>query len=214
VGREAIIQLLLIFTFMEIVTSWDDGDLLDIKMAQLLYKYKLPGIFYIANRTNHLPDHDIYFLSRMFEIGGHTTSHPEDIKLLKGDLLENDIESNKAWLEEIIGREVTSFCYPSGRFNDETVDAVKKAGFKEARTTGKMNTDLPTDLYRINTTIHARPDKYGGLPWLDVAKEQFEIAKAKEHGYYHVWGHSWEVENFKLWDELEELFKYIYEHRN
>lgn len=198
---------------MTIETSWDDGDALDIKMGELLYKYELPGIFYISNRTNHLSDGEIHFLGKIFEVGGHSTTHPEDIKLLSGDALENDIESNKEWLEKIVKKPVDSFCYPSGRFNDETVAAVQKAGFKEARTTGKLNTEMPTDLFRISPTIHARPDKYEGQHWLNVAKEQFNLAKAKD-SYYHVWGHSWEVEKFKLWNELEELFVYIHGNRN
>lgn len=198
---------------MRIVTSWDDGDELDIKTAELLSKYKLPGIFYIANRTNHLKESEIYFLSRFFQIGGHTTSHPEDMKTLTGEVLAGDIETNKVWLENIIGKPINSFCYPSGRYNEETIEKAKAAGFVEGRTTIGMNTDEPTDLFRIKPTIHVRPDKYEGRNWLEVAKEQYNVAKEKD-GYYHIWGHSWEVEKFKLWDELEQLFKYIYEDRN
>ena len=45
---------------------------------------------------------------------------------------------------------------------------------------------------------------------LDYAKEQFRIAKEKD-GVFHIFGHSWEIEKYNLWNELESFFKYIYE---
>ena len=33
---------------MHFLTSWDDGNILDLKVATLLQKYNLPGTFYIV----------------------------------------------------------------------------------------------------------------------------------------------------------------------
>ena len=53
-----------------------------------------------------------------------------------------------------------------------------------------------------------------GLPfnswfsWLNLAKNSFDYAN--KHGeVFHLWGHSWEIEKYGMWKQLEELFKYI-----
>ena len=55
-------------------TSWDDGVESDFRMADLLEKYQLPGIFFIPTITE-LKEEDIKRLSQRFDIGGHSTSH-------------------------------------------------------------------------------------------------------------------------------------------
>lgn len=200
---------------LKICTSWDDGCIFDNRIAMLLEKYELPGIFYIPNisklkKEQSLSVEEIKDLSEKFEIGGHTFSHPMDLKELDEKMLHIEIGQNKKWLESIIGKEIYSFCYPRGRYNEQVIEALIDLNFKEARTTVVLNTDLPQDNFRIATTIHAYPERleYHGRNWLELAKEQFDMAKNKD-GYYHIWGHSLEVEKFGLWDDLENLFKYI-----
>ena len=41
---------------MIIETSWDDGSKLDLKIAKLLYKYKLTGTFYIPTGCELTPN--------------------------------------------------------------------------------------------------------------------------------------------------------------
>lgn len=197
------------------ITSWDDGCVFDNKIVALLEKYNLPGIFYIPNNCQlaeeqSLDSLEIKELSKKFEIGGHTFSHPMDMKLLDEVMLEIEIGQNKRWLERLIDKEITSFCYPRGRYNEQVIEKLIDLDFKEARTTLVLNTDVPQDNFRTAPTIHVYPNRqeYEGRNWLQLAKEKFDEAKKKD-GYYHVWGHSWEVEKFGLWKELEELFKYI-----
>ena len=197
---------------MKIITSFDDGHPLDFKIAKLLLKYELPGIFYISNYT--LLDIDqIKELSEYgFTIGGHTVTQPESLRFLSPDQQFKEISRNKRWLEEIIGKNIKYFAYPSGRFDETTIIAVKKAWFKYARTTLVGNTECVGNRYKIRTTVHVRPDRkeYANFKsWLDYAKIKFIEAKQRENGCYHVWGHAKEIEEFNLWDQLEELFKYI-----
>ena len=73
---------------MRIETSWDDGHELDLRLADLLRKYKLPATFYINTVSEEkregkdLSEDDIVSLAKDFEIGGHTVSHPPDMKAL------------------------------------------------------------------------------------------------------------------------------------
>jgi len=194
---------------MIIQSSWDDGSEYDYYLCSLLKKYNIPGIFYIPT-NNDLRQSEIKEISKDFEIGGHTVTHPRDMKLLSEENQFNEIKENKEYLEQLIGKEINSFCYPRGKYNEITSKMVEKAGFKEARTTCVLCIDDPIDRYRKHTTIHVRPDRpeYDNQHWLVVAKELFNIAKKKD-GYYHIWGHGWEIEKFQQWQNLEILFKYI-----
>ena len=53
-----------------------------------------------------------------------------------------------------------------------------------------------------------------GLPvssffsWANLAKNLFDYT-LKNGKIYHLFGHSWEIEKYGMWQELEEVFKYI-----
>jgi len=189
--------------------SFDDGGVYDYKICELLKKYNLPGLFYIFT-INDLSEPEIIAMSKDFEIGGHTTSHPEDMKRLSEIDQYNEIKDNKDYLEQLIGRKINSFCYPGGKYNEITIEQVKKAGYKEARTTNILYTNEPENKYRKNTTVHFKPDRreYKEKNWLKYSIALFEEAKAK-NGYFHGWGHSEEIFKYSLFGELEQLFKYI-----
>jgi hypothetical protein len=93
---------------------------------------------------------------------------------------------------------------------------LKELDFQTARTTVVLNTEYPNNQYRINTTIHVYPDRieYNGVSWIEVAKKLYNEAMNKQNGFFHIWGHSWEIEKFKLWDELENFFKFVQESKN
>lgn len=44
--------------------------------------------------------------------------------------------------------------------------------------------------------------------WEALAKATFEIARARGQ-VFHLWGHSWEIERYGMWGELERVFAYI-----
>ena len=201
---------------MEIVTSWDDGAKEDVRIAELLRKYELPGIFFIANVTNQLTEAEIRAIADDFELGGHTMSHPHDIKLLKPWEAEEDIRYNKDWLEDIGQKELEWFCYPRGRYNGETIDAVKNCGFTKARTTIVNEITLGDDMFRIPTAIHAyrHRKEYRGRDWVHHAIQLYDLAKNTQNSYYHIWGHSWEIEQQGSWSELERLLAHIYNDKN
>ena len=124
---------------MKIVTSWDDGNILDLRLAKLLRKYNLPAIFYLPINAPVIEKGQIQELMD-FEIGCHTIDH---CVLTRVDLYEADkqITECKRMMEDLINKPVTSFCYPRGYFNPEIKELVEKAGFLEARTTKVLYTN-------------------------------------------------------------------------
>jgi len=195
---------------MKIVTSWDDASHHDIRLAELLLKYNLPATFYVPNCCE-LSDEQIRWLdSKGFTIAGHTVNHPQDLKKLSHPDLAFEIESNKQYLEKIIGREITKFCYPRGRYNKQVIEAVKRAGYEEARITKLFRLLKSKEPFQTGTTIHIfqRPE-YDGVDWFKVAKEYLEIARNTENSIFHIWGHSNEIHRDNNWEKLEELFKLL-----
>ena len=44
--------------------------------------------------------------------------------------------------------------------------------------------------------------------WIDLAKTLFETV-IREGGVWHLWGHSWEIDELDLWEQVEALFDHI-----
>lgn len=142
-----------------VTTSWDDGHILDFKIAELLRKYKLKGTFYISKnypKEDNLNNSEIITLSKDYEIGAHTINHPNLSKIPLAEA-KWEIDESKKWLENILNVNVEMFCYPSGFYNNKIVELVKLAGFKGARTTGKFLIDRPNNFYEMDMTIQVYP---------------------------------------------------------
>jgi len=159
-----------------------------------------------------LSDSQMRYIAENAKVGGHTLSHQY---LTETDLenAENEIKMGKERLEEIIGKEVKSFCYPRGRYNDRIKKLVRDAGFEEARTTRVLWTEVD-DPYEKHTTIHVYPrSEYNGRDWFEVACEKLEHVQ-KNGGIFHIWGHSWEIDKFNQWDKFEAFLKKMSEVMN
>jgi peptidoglycan-N-acetylglucosamine deacetylase len=176
-------------------------------------------------------------ISENIDIGGHSYHHI-DLTSIPPTAAEREIIQGKSRLEEIIDRDLTLFCYPKGKLNSGVVDAVKKAGFKGARTTRFFDAEM-NDPYRFGTTICAydhifpyymkqfiRTKDFGLLRFLtpkiarQIANNFIDWTKiamlaldytVETGGVWHLWGHSWQIENNKGWMRLEQVLKYIQE---
>jgi len=226
---------------LTVTTSWDDGDVLDLKLVNLLDKYNIKGTFYVTKeyRKERLSDADIKSISDRHEIGAHTLTHP-DLRSIAREEKVHEIQGSKQWLEHLLGKDVPSFCYPSGFSDEESVELVKEAGFRGARTTllGKLKpfTDpfvLPTTLqvypmpfrklgahgYWWGKLLHPFKERSPALRALGVpltvfrsfealACATFDIART-QGGVFHLWGHSWEIDKYNMWQPLERVLNYI-----
>jgi peptidoglycan/xylan/chitin deacetylase (PgdA/CDA1 family) len=67
----------------------------------------------------------------LVDIGGHTATHAR-LPCHDEDYQRNEVETDKATLEEIIGMPVTSFAYPHGDHCPTTLRLVQAAGYERA----------------------------------------------------------------------------------
>lgn len=66
-----------------------------------------------------------------FAFEAHTVTHPNLLQLSDGEA-RREIVDSKAELEDRLGHEVTSFCYPAGLFGARERRYVEEAGFESA----------------------------------------------------------------------------------
>jgi peptidoglycan/xylan/chitin deacetylase (PgdA/CDA1 family) len=70
----------------------------------------------------------------LFDIEGHSESHPA-LPCHGKEVQLQEILNNKIFLEEIIAKKINSFAYPSGKYDDRTIEILKQLNFHAAFTT-------------------------------------------------------------------------------
>lgn len=181
----------------------DDGYKHDLRVAELLKKYGFKGYFYIPVFKTELTTGELKKLSEDHIICGHTLTHcfltEAPLETAEREIIECKIE-----LETILEKECEYFAPPKGWYNSTIIDLVKKAGFKEMRTMKQNVFSLENySKFEIPITIHFHPLYYKN--W----KEYFEKSLSLENGYFGCTCHGWELNRYNLWEEYEEMLKYI-----
>jgi peptidoglycan/xylan/chitin deacetylase (PgdA/CDA1 family) len=218
-------------------TSWDDGHPLDARVADVLSRHGMQGTFYVplSNREG-LPvmaPEDLRCLDQAFEIGSHTIDHCY-LSTVAVEEARRQIAGGKNQVEQILGHRVTGFCYPGGRCTSEQRRMVFEAGFGYARTNVGFRRTLPADPFVMPTTIQYYPHsrtacvrqfigrggwrQRRGLFGVAVGPGDFlsRLRRMLDHvclrgGVFHLWGHSWELERFDGWRQLERFLRYAAE---
>lgn len=124
-----------------IVLTFDDGYVDFYRNAfPLVKKYNLKATVYIIynfiGRRGFMSLAQIHELidSGLIEVGSHTMTHPS-LEILHDEEAKKEIFESKKSLEETFGVSVTSFAYPAGAYNNETLKLVREAGYTIALTT-------------------------------------------------------------------------------
>jgi peptidoglycan-N-acetylglucosamine deacetylase len=218
-----------------VTTSWDDGAQSDLKIAERLRYRKVRGTFYVPispyDGRVALSRSELRALSSEgFEIGAHGFSH-KHLWGLSDTELDREISPCKPMLEDIVGAKVGMFCYPRGRYDSKVVQALQAAGYAGARTVRMLTTSLKFQPFEMPTTLQVFPHRrsaylknvararFRGMStwlaqrsrlgnWVTLGKNLFD--SVMEHGgVWHLYGHSWEIEELNLWRELEEILDYV-----
>lgn len=217
-----------------ITTSWDDGHPLDHRVAALLSKYGLEGTFYVPATTSErqtMSAMQLRALGKGFEIGAHTLHHV-DLTSVTTETASQEIADSKAWIEDSTGVRCECFCPPIGRYRKEHVRMVQRAGYIGLRTVELLALGFPrplAGLLQIPTTVQAFPHRRSTLARNAIKRMAFgNIWRCLRHGratewpalaesllsqvvtrggVFHLWGHSWELEEFDQWERLESVLR-------
>lgn len=218
---------------MIFVSSWDDGHPLDRRVADLHASRGLTATFYVPLRNGEgrpvMVNTDMRAICAAgFEIGSHTADHIYLDALTESQAFEQ-IYAGKQGLTDILGKEVTGFCYPGGRQPAFVKPLLERVGITHARTVENLRTDQSYDRYSVPTTRQFYPHRWQVLlrnavryPH-ELATKMAMIGAAVRFGVglgtlsdlvarsagtakiFHLWGHSWEVDRLGAWQALEKL---------
>lgn len=220
-----------------VTISVDDGHPSDLRTVDLLQRYGLQATFYIPGANAERPvmkPSEIREVDRHFEVGGHTLNHLR-LTWIPPDHGWREIYDGKKSMEDILGHEVVSFCYPGGKFNRRVARQVAEAGFLAARTCMYFLNDFPANpfYWGISTYANTYPayvqirhclleyNFAGAYNYVTKFKArtawaaQFMSALeqvSRDGGMAHLYFHSWEIDQNGQWDELESVLKAVAEH--
>lgn len=179
--------------------SIDDACASDVRVAELCEKYEVPAIFYwpvewhslaYDNGYKPLDYNEALTISRNFEIGSHTITHRHLTNLTPLDA-NKEIIGSKFMLERMFNKQIRKFCPPRGYTNKELTEVTLQ--FYE---TQRLTRDK--DLVHIHPNSGANDNR----PWREVYN-----LKAQQYEDVELWCHSWELNKYNLWNELEDFLR-------
>jgi peptidoglycan-N-acetylglucosamine deacetylase len=218
-----------------ITTSWDDGHPLDLRVAELLTKYGLRGTFYVprtAERGTMTAAH-VRQLTPTFEVGAHTLDHIV-LTSVPDQQAWSEIAGSKSWLEDSTGLPCLLFCPPKGRYARRHLGMVRSAGYLGLRSAEWVSLDFPrrkSGLVVMPTTLQAHPHGplnffqntmkraafgnlwrfvvHGGLGEWPKLAQSLMCQAVSRGGVFHLWGHSWELQDSGQWQRLEDVLRFM-----
>lgn len=177
--------------------SVDDGCASDVRIAELADKYDIEAIFYwpvewhsVAFSKGYKPlsyeqAEEIAF---KHEIGAHGITHRILTEIPLNEAF-GEIKNSGIMLENLFGGEISKFCFPRGYTNQEL---------------SNFTLDY-YDLYRLTkgkhlVHIHPNSGANNNKPWQECINPETT----------ELWCHSWELDKYNLWEELEKYLENTY----
>ena len=87
-------------------------------------------------------------VSRGFEAGSHTLTHP-DLAKIPDKIARREIAESRERLSQELSAPVTTFCYPYGSFGPQHPAMVREAGYRAARTVRRYRFGGRPDPFRM-----------------------------------------------------------------
>lgn len=121
-----------------VIITFDDGHSSDLLAAEALHGRGLQAAFFVTwsnlGRPNFLSQRDLRGLDRLgFKIGSHGLTHVGLVELGPEELCRQLIESRER-LESLLGKPITDFAVPYGRYNRQVIIAALAVGYRRVMT--------------------------------------------------------------------------------
>jgi peptidoglycan/xylan/chitin deacetylase (PgdA/CDA1 family) len=209
-------------------TSWDDGDPLDVKIADTLEEFGYVGTFYASTGPDGqrlISDGDLARIGKKHELGAHGKTHtifPELPRSALADEIRWAVEEMSRF-----GKVGDVVAPPRGKIDAATRRFIGNLGFAvrsgaivgSAEVNGNSleptfqlyphtwKTIMRNCVYRRELPIASLlvALKHRGSP--EDRFRQMLLASAEQQRYVHVWGHSAEIQRLDLWGALRCLLR-------
>ncbi|MDR0426269.1 MAG: polysaccharide deacetylase family protein [Clostridiales bacterium] len=194
--------------------SFDDGQMEDVRLVDLLNRYRLKCTFNLNSaylcredaltKTLHHADRvkadEIKALYKGHEVACHTCTHPSLTEIAADEIIYQ-INRDAEILEELCGYAICGMAYPNGRFDDRVVGVISEnTAIRYARTTVSAGSfDRQEDLLRFHPTCHQENKDIFALA------DAFVQLQPTEPKLFYIWGHSYEFNSPEKWERFEAL---------
>jgi peptidoglycan/xylan/chitin deacetylase (PgdA/CDA1 family) len=137
-----------------VALTFDDGYIDIIQNAYpIMRQYGFHGTVFAITGMIGLPGYmdwnDLKTLQAAgWEIDSHTVNHL-DLTTISAANANYQITQSKKDIEQELGTKVNFFCYPSGKYNNETVNLVKAAGYIGATTTNYGTNNSVSNIFTL-----------------------------------------------------------------
>lgn len=192
------------------MSTWDDGTEFDRRLVDIFNRHGLKGGFFLnsggLDRTardtgwrSFVRSDEVKSLYARHEIGSHTVSHPHVWRVSREALCWEFLEDRRR-LEALTGYPIRGAVIPFGLSSGREAfnETLRVLGFRYARHTDCTNGfDPPADFLAWRPTSHCSANL--GELWTRFAS----VLQWTPGALLNLWGHSYELEDGKRWDEVE-----------
>lgn len=186
-----------------VVFSFDDGREHDRRLVEMMNRYGLKGTFHLNSgffgRDGYIQAEEVRALFEGHEVSAHTVTHPF-LEQSPTDQVAEEILTDRAALEALVGYPVRGMSYPFGTYNDRVVEMLPALGIENARTVQSHGGfHMPADPLRWHPTCHHKTM---------VEKAEEFLALQSRHSRMEllfIWGHSYEFANDDNWELVDRV---------
>lgn len=200
--------------------SYDDGMLNDVRLIDILDRYKLKCTFNISTGKYSSEDY-VYrenwiwnymkkshvtelFGNSVHEVAVHGYSHVA-LATLTEDEIKREVLLDRETLEEQFGRVIRGMAYPKGSYDDKVVEVLKECGIAYSRTINDTESfDLPADWLRLPATCH-----HNNKRLMELAQKFVDMKVDKDAQLFYLWGHTYEFYENDNWNVIEEFCEFM-----
>jgi len=139
-----------------ICLTFDDGFSSDVDVVlPMLKSNNAIATFFIVcdylNKDGYMTNDQVVQLSNNnMQIGSHSLTHPNFVDLPLR-FKKDELRSSKIFLEDLLSKEVTTFSFPFGFVDNESIDEVFRAGYKFCCTSNHGLANLNSNLIPRNS---------------------------------------------------------------
>jgi peptidoglycan-N-acetylglucosamine deacetylase len=180
--------------------SFDDGRIMDRRLVKILNVHGVRATFNlissVLDKEGYVTRQEVKDLYKGHEVACHTVTHPP-LSKQTDEVITREIMENRKDLESLVGYPVRGLAYPGGDCDQRVARFLPRLGIAYARTVGATTwMALPENPLLWAATCH-----HGNC----VKDGERLLSWPTSPALLYVWGHSYEFEDARNWNLIEEF---------